>query len=41
MKRNLRTLFMRAHLTGQETRTLRGVNKALVIGRGGRKKTDN
>ncbi len=41
MKRNLRTLFMRAHLTGQETRTLRGVIKALVIGRGGRKKTDN
>jgi tRNA/rRNA methyltransferase len=40
MKRNLRTLFMRANLTGQETRTLRGVIKALVIGRGGRKKNE-
>lgn len=40
MKRNLRTLFMRAHLTGQETRTLRGVIKALVVGRGGRKREE-
>ena len=37
MKRNLRSLFMRARLTEQETRTLRGVIKALAIGRGGRK----
>lgn len=37
MKRNLRTLFQRARLTDQEARTLRGVIKALVIGRGGRK----
>src|SRR5262245_7596466 len=37
MKRNLRTLFMRARLTEQEARTLRGVIKALTIGRGGRK----
>ena len=38
MKRNLRAMLLRAHLTGQETRTLRGVIKALTIGRGGRKK---
>lgn len=38
MKRNLRTLFQRARLTQQETQTLRGVIKALTIGRGGRKK---
>jgi tRNA/rRNA methyltransferase len=37
MKRNLRALFLRAHLTAQEVSTLRGVVKALVIGRGGRK----
>jgi tRNA/rRNA methyltransferase len=37
MKRNIRTLFMRARLTQQETQTLRGVIKALTIGRGGRK----
>ena len=37
MKRNLRNLFMRARLTEQEARTLRGVIKALTIGRGGRK----
>jgi tRNA/rRNA methyltransferase len=40
MKRNLRALFMRARLTEQEARTLRGVIKALTIGRGGRKKDD-
>lgn len=40
MRRNLRTLFLRARLTDQEARTLRGVIKALVIGRGGRKKDD-
>jgi tRNA/rRNA methyltransferase len=38
MKRNLRAMFLRARLTGQEARTFRGVIKALVIGRGGRKK---
>jgi tRNA/rRNA methyltransferase len=37
MKRNLRALFMRARLTEQETRTMRGVIKALTVGRGGRK----
>jgi len=40
MKRNLRALFLRARLTEQEVRTLRGVIKALTIGRGGRKKDD-
>ena len=40
MKRNLRTAFQRAHLTEQEVRTLRGVVKALTIGRGGRKRDD-
>ncbi len=38
MKRNLRAMFLRARLTGQEARTFRGVIKALAIGRGGRKK---
>jgi tRNA/rRNA methyltransferase len=38
MKRNLRALFLRARLTVQEAQTLRGVIKALTIGRGGRKK---
>jgi len=37
MKRNIRTLLMRARLTQQEAQTLRGVIKALTIGRGGRK----
>jgi tRNA/rRNA methyltransferase len=41
MKRNLRALFLRARLTDQEVKTLRGVIKALVIGRGGRKKPDH
>ncbi|MBY0562828.1 MAG: RNA methyltransferase [Hyphomonadaceae bacterium] len=40
MKRNLRAIFLRARLTQQETQTLRGVIKALTIGRGGRKKDD-
>jgi tRNA/rRNA methyltransferase len=40
MKRNLRALFLRARLTEQEVRTMRGVIKALTIGRGGRKKGD-
>jgi len=40
MKRNQRALFLRARLTDQEARTLRGVIKALTIGRGGRKKDD-
>ncbi len=38
MKRNLRAIFLRARLSEQEARTLRGVIKALTIGRGGRKK---
>ena len=37
MRQNLRTLFLRARLSEQEVRTLRGVIKALTIGRGGRK----
>lgn len=41
MKRNLRALFLRARLTQQEVQTLRGVVKALTIGRGGRKKDDS
>ena len=40
MKRNLRSLFMRARLTQQEAQTLRGVIKALTIGRGGRKRDE-
>lgn len=40
MKRNLRSMFMRARLTQQEAQTMRGVIKALTIGRGGRKKGD-
>jgi len=40
MKRSLRALFLRARLTEQETRTLRGVIKALTIGRGGRKRDE-
>jgi len=37
MKQNLRALFLRARPSAQEVRTLRGVIKALTIGRGGRK----
>lgn len=37
MKQHLRALFLRAQLTAQEVQTLRGVIKALTIGRGGRK----
>ncbi|MGE3251001.1 MAG: RNA methyltransferase [Hyphomonadaceae bacterium] len=40
MKHNLRAPFLRARLTHQEVQTLRGVIKALTIGRGGRKKDD-
>jgi tRNA/rRNA methyltransferase len=40
MKRNLRSIFLRARLTQQEASTLRGVIKALTIGRGGRKRDD-
>jgi tRNA/rRNA methyltransferase len=40
MKRNLRSLFLRARLTDQEARTMRGVIKALTVGRGGRKQED-
>jgi tRNA/rRNA methyltransferase len=40
MKRNLRSIFLRARLTVQEAQTLRGVIKALTIGRGGRKQSD-
>lgn len=41
MKRNLRAPYLRARLTQQEAQTLRGVIKALTIGRGGRKIGDN
>lgn len=37
VRQHLRSLFQRARLTEQEVRTLRGVIKALTIGRGGRK----
>ena len=37
MRQHLRTLFVRARLNAQEVSTLRGVIKALTIGRGGRK----
>jgi tRNA/rRNA methyltransferase len=40
MRHNLRAPFLRARLTQQEAQTLRGVIKALTIGRGGRKKSD-
>jgi tRNA/rRNA methyltransferase len=40
MRQYLRTLFLRARPTEQEVRTLRGVIKALTVGRGGRKITD-
>jgi tRNA/rRNA methyltransferase len=40
MRHNLRAPFLRARLTRQEAQTLRGVIKALTIGRGGRKKSD-
>ncbi|MBI1185814.1 MAG: RNA methyltransferase [Alphaproteobacteria bacterium] len=40
MRHNLRAPFLRAHLTKQEAQTLRGVIKALTIGRGGRKRED-
>ena len=40
MKRSLRAMFLRARMTQQEVQTMRGVVKALTIGRGGRKKDD-
>lgn len=40
MKRNLRSMLLRSRLTQQEVQTMRGVIKALTIGRGGRKKDD-
>jgi tRNA/rRNA methyltransferase len=40
MKINLRAPFLRARLTQQEVQTLRGVIKALTVGRGGRKLPD-
>lgn len=40
MKLNLRAPFQRARLTRQEVQTLRGVIKALTIGRGGRKEPE-
>jgi tRNA/rRNA methyltransferase len=40
MKQNLRALFLRAGLSQQEVQTLRGVIKALVVGRGGRKRDE-
>jgi tRNA/rRNA methyltransferase len=40
MKNNLRAVFLRARMTQQECQTMRGVLKALTIGRGGRKKSD-
>lgn len=40
MRHNLRALFLRSHPTQQEVQTLRGVIKALAVGRGGRKKED-
>jgi tRNA/rRNA methyltransferase len=40
MKRNLRAAFLRARLTVQEVSTMRGVIKALTLGRGGRKLGD-
>jgi tRNA/rRNA methyltransferase len=37
VRQNIRSLFQRARLSEQEVRTLRGIIKALTIGRGGRK----
>lgn len=41
MKRNLRAPFLRARMTEQEVKTFRGVIKALVVGRGGRKNDES
>lgn len=41
MKRNIRTPFIRASLSTQEVRTLRGVIRALAHGRGAQKKPHN
>ena len=40
MRQYIRTLFLRARPNEQEVRTLRGMVKALTIGRGGRKLLD-
>ncbi|MGE3302292.1 MAG: RNA methyltransferase [Hyphomonadaceae bacterium] len=40
MQRNIRAMFLRAGLSVQEVRTLRGIVKALTLGRGGRKLPD-
>lgn len=40
MRQHLRALFLRARPTEQEVRTLRGVIRALTVGRGGRKLPD-
>lgn len=40
MKQNLRAMFLRIRMTQQECQTMRGVLKALTVGRGGRKKED-
>ena len=40
MRQNLRNTLLKARLTDQEVRTLRGVIKALTVGRGGRKKNE-
>lgn len=40
MRQHLRAMFLRAQLTDQEVRTLRGVIRALTVGRGGRKLQD-
>lgn len=41
MVRNLRSLLLRANLSGQEVRSLRGIVKALAEGRGGRNNSKN
>ena len=40
MKRNIRAPFIRAKMTEQEVRTMRGIIKALAKGRGARRVLD-
>jgi tRNA/rRNA methyltransferase len=40
VRQNIRTMFLRARFSVHEVRTLRGIVKALTIGRGGRKLPD-
>jgi tRNA/rRNA methyltransferase len=40
VRQNIRAMFLRANLSEQEVRSLRGIVKALTIGRGGRKLPD-